>query len=118
MNVYAPNDTSANAAFWEEIHTYLVLHPILKPNVLGGNTNIVEDRLDQMPLRQGGDPPAAVNALDELKVHLRLRDRWREMFPDTKDFMYYQRSESGSKSQIDHLYISSLVLKKLMGIEY
>jgi hypothetical protein len=80
--LYAPNNTTQNAAFWREIKHWFVIHPrIKKPDVSGGDTNIVEDALDRLPSHP--DNINAVDALDELKTYLGMMDGWRETYPTT-----------------------------------
>ncbi|KAJ7213679.1 hypothetical protein C8J57DRAFT_1035833, partial [Mycena rebaudengoi] len=73
LGVYAPNAPAENEKFWKDIQAWYEARPrVRRPDVLGGDTNIVEDPIDRLPSRS--DPSAAVTALDELKTYLRLVD--------------------------------------------
>ncbi|KAJ6490331.1 hypothetical protein C8R47DRAFT_977706, partial [Mycena vitilis] len=89
LGVYAPNPAAENATFWKKIQEFYEAHPRLRrPDILGGDTNIVEDALDRQPART--DPDAPVSALDDLKMYLNLIDGWRETNPTTRAFTYHQ----------------------------
>ncbi|KAJ7667711.1 Endonuclease/exonuclease/phosphatase, partial [Mycena polygramma] len=122
LGVYAPNPASENAAFWKKIQEFYEAHPRLrKPDILGGDTNVVEDALDRQPARN--DPDAPVSALDDLKMYLNLIDGWRETNPTTRAFTYHQ-IQTGSQSRIDRIYIRRSLFEnsfewgiKTVGIE-
>jgi exonuclease III len=105
LGVYAPNAPSENAAFWREIKAYYVGHPnIRRPDMMGGDTNIVEDALDRLPSHP--DNNNAVSALDELKTYLGLIDGWRETYPTTCAYTFHQaEAQGGAQSRIDRFYV-------------
>ncbi|KAJ7108889.1 hypothetical protein C8R43DRAFT_905186, partial [Mycena crocata] len=103
LGVYAPNAPGENAAFWVEIKEWFIAHPqTRRPDLMGGDMNIVEDGIDRVPAHP--DNQAAVTALDELKTYLQLIDGWRETFPTTRKYTYHQKA-TGSQSRIDRFYI-------------
>ncbi|KAJ7301682.1 Endonuclease/exonuclease/phosphatase, partial [Mycena albidolilacea] len=103
LGVYAPNAPSENAQFWKDIQAWFGTHPsVRKPDILGGDTNVVEDAVDRLPAHE--DPEAAVSALDDLKGYLNLVDGWRESFPTTKAYTYHQ-VYTGSQSRLDRFYV-------------
>ncbi|KAF9539431.1 hypothetical protein CPC08DRAFT_770971 [Agrocybe pediades] len=69
LNVYAPNRDEENRTFWETLNAYFEQNPAHKPDIMAGDFNIVEDRIDRLPMRDC-DPEATVNALDDLKSTL------------------------------------------------
>ncbi|KAK0459914.1 hypothetical protein IW261DRAFT_1578140 [Armillaria novae-zelandiae] len=81
LGIYAPNENAAtNARFWKKIQDFYNRNPQVPcPDVMGGDTNIVEDPIDQLPAR--ADSEEAVLALDELKTTLMLQDGWRQINP-------------------------------------
>ncbi|KAK7000162.1 Endonuclease/exonuclease/phosphatase, partial [Favolaschia claudopus] len=105
LGVYAPNRPSDNAAFWRRIKAYYVANPRRKrPDLFGGDTNIVEDAIDRLPAHT--DNKAAVDAFDELKTYLRLVDGWRETYPTTRAYTFLQPGAlGGSQSRIDRMYV-------------
>ncbi|KAJ7280978.1 hypothetical protein C8J57DRAFT_1220252 [Mycena rebaudengoi] len=47
LGVYAPNLPSENEKFWKDIKAWYIAHPRIRcPDILGGDTNIVEDPVD------------------------------------------------------------------------
>ncbi|KAJ7601505.1 hypothetical protein DFH06DRAFT_1276875 [Mycena polygramma] len=105
LGVYAPNRPYLNAAFWRDIKAWYVAHPtIRRPDILGGDTNFVEDGVDRLPSH--GDSTATVEAFDDLKRYLGLVDGWRETYPTTRAYTFMQApSQGGSQSRIDRIYI-------------
>ncbi|KAJ3797677.1 Endonuclease/exonuclease/phosphatase, partial [Lentinula aff. detonsa] len=114
LAVYAPNVSgssgSDNANFWNGIKTCLEESPTLpKPDVLLGDCNVVEAGLiDRLPAHD--DPEEAINALDNLKQAMGLKDGWRTTFPDSKAFTFLQES-SGSQSRLDRIYVTEKILE-------
>ncbi|KAJ3892876.1 Endonuclease/exonuclease/phosphatase, partial [Lentinula edodes] len=114
LAVYAPNVTgsngSENAQFWKEIQTYFETRPhVPKPNIMLGDCNMVEAGvLDRLPAHD--DPEEASEALDNLKIMLKLRDGWRSTNPNDRAFTYMQ-SATGSQSRIDRIYVTDSVLE-------
>ncbi|KAJ7244520.1 hypothetical protein C8J57DRAFT_1082995 [Mycena rebaudengoi] len=105
LGVYAPNAPGENAAFWKTIKDWLISHPnVRKPNIMGGDMNIVEDGLDRLPAHTGDD--VAVIALGELKSYLRLIDVWRETYPTTCAYTFHQSlTQGGAQSRIDRICV-------------
>ncbi|KAI0659859.1 Endonuclease/exonuclease/phosphatase, partial [Cubamyces menziesii] len=100
-NVYAPNDTAANASFWEQLRAMREMgNPII--DVLMGDYNIVEDPIDRLPTRQ--DDERARLALGTLVRELRVFDEWREQNPNVKAFTYLHLN-NGSQSRLDRIYV-------------
>ncbi|KAF9782884.1 Endonuclease/exonuclease/phosphatase [Thelephora terrestris] len=107
LNIYAPNDTANNEAFWEKLRDLTSRKPEWKPDVLLGDFNVVEDSLDRLPCHP--DNASAVAALGELKSHLNLIDGWRRTHPDKREYSHTQSSNT-SQSRIDRIYISNDLL--------
>lgn len=95
LNVYAPNSTTENAQFWEDLKTELEKDGAKKPDIMVGDFNITEDAIDRLPCRK--DKAAPINTLEDLKASLGLVDGWRTTFPDTKAYTYEQKG-TGSQS--------------------
>lgn len=47
--VYAPNDPTENADFWTEVRDALEDNNLHKPDLLLGDCNVVEDKIDRYP---------------------------------------------------------------------
>jgi hypothetical protein len=74
---------------------------------MGGDFNMVEDAIDRLPTH--ADQYSQVEALDELKSELNLKDGWRDTYPTTKAYTFHQTA-TGSQSRIDRFYVTPLVL--------
>ncbi|KAJ7656698.1 hypothetical protein B0H17DRAFT_1213689 [Mycena rosella] len=89
LGIYTPNMPLANAAFWKKLHKFFIDNPTIpKPDIMGGDTNVVEEPIDRLPSR--ADPEAPTAALDLLLTSLKLVDGWRKTNPDTKAYTYIQ----------------------------
>ncbi|KAJ6459391.1 hypothetical protein C8R47DRAFT_922979, partial [Mycena vitilis] len=89
LGVYAPNAPGENTTFWKTIQTWYEVHDrVRKPDVMGGDFNMVEDAIDRNPSRLDNNGP--MEAMDELKTYLGLIDGWRETFPTTCAYTYHQ----------------------------
>ncbi|KAJ7643414.1 Endonuclease/exonuclease/phosphatase, partial [Mycena polygramma] len=109
LAVYAPADSmEENKAFWDELYRMWIEIDLPVPDSLMGDTNIVEEMWDRLPHR--ADAEAATQALGQLKALLGLKDGWRAVNPDTKDYTYMSPS-SGSMSRLDRIYVPDDVLK-------
>ncbi|EIW58570.1 DNase I-like protein, partial [Trametes versicolor FP-101664 SS1] len=104
LNVYAPNDPHANAAFW----TSLANANIGRIDVMLGDCNVVEDRADRIPQRE--DPEAPRMALQTLCEQSQMVDGWRVAHPLEKGFTYLQDSTS-VQSRLDRIYVRRPMLK-------
>ncbi|KAJ7605533.1 Endonuclease/exonuclease/phosphatase, partial [Mycena polygramma] len=104
LAVYAPNAPGENATFWGDLKAYFVAHPTQKPDLLGGDLNMVEDGIDRNPAKADNNGP--VEAFDDLKMYLGLVDGWRETYPTTCAYTYHQsEAQGGSQSRIDRFYV-------------
>ena len=100
MNIYAPNDLTQHADFWEEITTQWSNNHLPPPHMMTGDFNIVEDPLDRAPART--DSEGATAALRTCRQSLGLQDIWRQTFPDERSFTYI--SPHNTMSRIDRIY--------------
>lgn len=101
--IYAPNDTTENEAFWEELQEELRRRRLPHPDILMGDFNIVESPLDRLPTRPDAEGP--VDALQRMCQRMQLVDEWRMRHPQDRHFSYYQ-SATGSQSRIDRIYLN------------
>ncbi|KAF8178318.1 Endonuclease/exonuclease/phosphatase, partial [Mycena galopus ATCC 62051] len=108
LGVYAPNDNAKNAEFWGDIGRYYDTHPnVVKPDLMGGDFNLVEDAIDRLPMSEDDYPQVA--ALDDLKRKLNMKDGWRDTYPTTKAYTHIQLGK-GSHGRIDRIYVTPKVL--------
>ncbi|KAJ7264620.1 hypothetical protein C8J57DRAFT_1436218 [Mycena rebaudengoi] len=106
LGVYAPNPPFENAAFWTAIKNWFIGHPtVRKPDIMGGDTNMVEDGIDRLPTHN--DPNTApAEALDDLKIFFDMIDGWHETHPTTCGYTFRQSfAQGGAQSRIDRLNI-------------
>ncbi|KAJ7203194.1 Endonuclease/exonuclease/phosphatase [Mycena rebaudengoi] len=103
LGIYAPNRPADNAAFWHAIRAFFETHRnTRKPDIFGGDFNVVEDPLDRLPAR--ADTASPTSALDELKCYFQMVDGWRETYPTTRAYTFHS-PVTGSQSRIDRIYI-------------
>jgi exonuclease III len=94
LGVYAPNHPYQNAEFWRKIKAWYVSHPrVQRPDLLGGDTNFVEDAIDRLPSHP--DSKYATDAFEDLKRYLGLIDGWRETYPTTRAYTFLQSLTQG-----------------------
>ena len=108
LNIYAPNDVRANENFWEKLNEKTASNPNLKPDIMLGDFNLVEDSLDRLPCHT--DDANAVAALGELKSNLNLTDGWRNTHPDQREYTH-QHAPNASQGRIDRIYITHDLLR-------
>ena len=105
LAVYAPNihgNGLENTEFWNSIKSFYEQHPQTpKPDIMAGDCNVVEDRIDRFPER--ADPIQATDALSNLKTFLSLYDGWRHENPNMKMFTYHHIG-TGVASRLDRIY--------------
>ena len=78
MNVYAPVRNAEKAQFWEELLEKVENKEDLRPDIMLGDFNLVENpEIDRLNNRQGMDPMVARNALSSFTTELNLADGWR-----------------------------------------
>lgn len=108
LAVYAPCDTMAsNEKLWNDLHSLWMSENLPVPDLVLGDTNIVEDAIDRLP--HHWDDDSATEALARFKRILELKDGWRSTNPDTKAYTYTH--PTGSHSRIDRIYVSPDLLK-------
>ncbi|TFY53337.1 hypothetical protein EVJ58_g9508 [Rhodofomes roseus] len=109
LNVYAPNPTGENAAFWRTLSSKLEDGSLPPPEVVLGDFNLVEEAIDRLPTRE--DPANAVNDLQNFIKAARVLDGWRLSEATTKDYTYPQRG-GPSCSRLDRIYANSALMSR------
>ena len=107
LNVYAPNEPSANEAFWDSIERRWYDLDLPAPDLMLGDFNIVEDSLDRLPNRT--DHAGATGALGRLRAKMLLQDGWRATNPQAHGYTF-PRFGVGSQSRLDRIYCSDNIL--------
>ena len=107
LNIYAPNDTKNNENFWARLNEILMDRPHLKPDIMLGDFNLVEDSLDRLPCHQ--DNANAVASLGELKSNTDLVDGWRRTHPDKREYTH-THTPNTSQGRIDRIYMRNALL--------
>ncbi|KAI1782312.1 Endonuclease/exonuclease/phosphatase [Ganoderma leucocontextum] len=109
LNVYAPNDMSDNAAFWETLARARDCGRMHAPDLFLGDLNVVRAPLDRLPPRQ--DNVAAAESLGRLEQRLNLTDGWRAENPGRREYTYLQTS-TGSQSRIDRILVNRSLVRQ------
>ena len=101
MNVYAPAKNAEKAKFWEELLERVEDDGGLRPDIVMGDFNLVENpELDRLNNRRGADPLVARNAMSEFTTELNLADGWRRKHPSKRGYTYV----GSSQSRLDRIY--------------
>jgi exonuclease III len=102
INVYAPNNNTEKAEFYEEVYKILTdLDDLVEP-ILMGDFNFVENAIDRAP--QHEDNKKVTESFTKIRKKLALYDGWREHSPLEKQYTFFQETP-GSASRIDRIYI-------------
>ncbi|KAF9038734.1 hypothetical protein BJ165DRAFT_1407849 [Panaeolus papilionaceus] len=103
--IYAPNETEAQINFWETLEEIFNPRNIPKPDVMLGDFNLVENKMDCDPPHK--DPQAAVKKLQDFHTKYDLQDLWRRENPEVINFTYlqFQNTTNKSQSRIGCIYI-------------
>ena len=101
MNIYAPARNVDKAGFWEGLLGRIESDEGLRPDMVMGDFNLVENpELDRLNNRRGADPMVARNAMSELTTELNLADGWRRRHPNKRGYTYV----GNSQSRLDRIY--------------
>jgi exonuclease III len=94
LAIYAPNDTTENMNFWNELNWKWTNEnsTLPFPDLMLGDLNLTEDAIDRSNGEQ--DPPRVTHALSKLKDTLSMVDGWRQMFPYEKTYTLQHRSNN------------------------
>jgi ribonuclease HI len=107
LAIYAPNRSmNENKQFWEQLHTFFRGNRRLKPDIILGDFNFVEEAMDRLPMRMRENEESAADTFDLLKADLQLMDGWRQTFPSSLAFTFYRKSD-GQQSRLDRIYCKS-----------
>ncbi len=96
LTVYVPNAPLENASFWSHITTSIKENPSIKPDIILGDFNMVEDAKDCLPPHP--DPTSAVEAILDLKLETNLIDGWRKVNPHPECDFTFEQPLGGSRS--------------------
>ncbi|PPQ81543.1 hypothetical protein CVT24_000305, partial [Panaeolus cyanescens] len=111
LGIYAPNTKKEQVNFWEKlVHELSKLQEQMKPDIMLGDFNIVENKIDRFPPHP--DQKGPVEALQTMRDKYGLIDQWRNENPTTREFTYKQAlEEKPSQSRIDRIYLTQDLAK-------
>ena len=112
LAIYAPNIPREITEFWKTIQDKIDTSPNLKPDVLMGDFNLVEDAIDRIPSKT--DDQRATGALREFIIKHNLIDGWRTANPDEKGYTW-SRDSDGTQSRIDRIYVQEDYFRECSG---
>jgi exonuclease III len=101
LAVYSPNAPGEIKEFWKTIKDKVTQNANLKPNIMLGDFNLVEDAIDRLPCK--ADELSATNALRDFKINNNLIDGWRTAHPEEKGYTWLRESD-GTQSRLDRIY--------------
>ena len=101
LAIYSPNELTQKVAFWKEIRELSKTE--LKPDLVIGDFNFVENPLDRFPVRK--EENRLMKVFREVRTNWQLEDGWRKANPKTIEFTF--DNKMGSYSRIDRIYIRS-----------
>ncbi|KAJ7145029.1 Endonuclease/exonuclease/phosphatase [Mycena filopes] len=114
LGVYAPAESpKENKKFWDNLHDLWMTTDLPVPDTLLGDMNLTEEPIDRLPHRRDDD--AATAALARLKRLWTLKDGWRAVNPDTKEYTY--TSGRQTHSRLDRIMVSPTLFKQCSGWE-
>jgi hypothetical protein len=103
MNIYAPVKNPEKAAFWEQLLEAVENDDSLRPDIVMGDFNLVENpELDRLVNRGGADPVAARDALSAFTTELLLSDGWRRRHPRKRGYTFM----GSGQSRLDRIYVT------------
>ncbi|EIN07781.1 hypothetical protein PUNSTDRAFT_18435, partial [Punctularia strigosozonata HHB-11173 SS5] len=108
LGVYAPNEAKENSEFWRNLKRVWRTERLPKPDMMMGDFNLVEDKLDRLPMHN--DNGEAVEAFRTLKAKMGMHDGWRMDHEDYLQYSYTQNA-TGSHSRIDRIYAAEHTLR-------
>ncbi|KAJ7655881.1 Endonuclease/exonuclease/phosphatase [Mycena rosella] len=109
--VYAPAESmDENEAFWDEMTNLWMTIDLPVPNWVGGDTNNVEEPINQLPHRHHSSKPVYCFQ-NSCKHLLGLLDGWRRVNPNTKAYTYTSTHHSTTHLRINCIYVSPALMK-------
>lgn len=106
LAVYAPNSPTESQSFWVDLRNYWENNGLIKPDVMMGDFNVVEDSIDRLPGHP--DNVTTVEALQNLRYFFELEDGCRIQNPSMQNFTFHQTS-TDSRSRIDRIYTTERI---------
>jgi hypothetical protein len=101
LNVYTLNNLNKHKTFWDKIKTEWQCLNLESPDLMLRDFNLTEDLIDRAPARL--DREAAIDALRDLRINLKVQDRWRD-YPHRRMFTF--TSAHQTLSRLDRIYTS------------
>lgn len=102
LAIYTPNAPGEIREFWKSIQNKIDANQGLKPNIVLGDFNLVEDAIDRIPSKP--DDHQTTESLREFKSRHDLVDGWRKANPEEKGYTW-ARDSDGTQSRIDRIYV-------------
>jgi len=102
LAIYAPNAPREIKDFWNKIQSKINDNTTLRPDIIMGDFNLVEDAIDRLLSKL--DDPQAMESLRDIKLRYNLIDGWRKANPEEKAYTWSRTD--GTQSRIDRIYIN------------
>ena len=96
-----PHENTEKVAFWKTLLETIENDESLRPDVVMGDFNLVENpEIDRLNNRRGADPPTARDAMSHLVIELNLANGWRRRNPKKRGYTF----TGNSQSRLDRIY--------------
>ncbi len=105
LNVYVPTTKTAQRPFWEEIDATRREKWLTHPEIVLGDFNVTEDKIDRAPAHL--DNKSATEALRNIRLNWEIQDTWRHAHPNERSFTYRAGARNQQiQSRIDRIYVA------------
>jgi ribonuclease HI/endonuclease/exonuclease/phosphatase family metal-dependent hydrolase len=114
LNIYAYNESERHEEMWGVVTRWTDTRPDMKPDIVLGDFNMVEDASDRAP--KSLPPKRALNAIFGMKTAYNLVNGWRLAYQNKRSFTFQDRShEQRTMARLDRIYIKSAQAKDYYG---
>jgi ribonuclease HI/endonuclease/exonuclease/phosphatase family metal-dependent hydrolase len=114
LNIYAYNESERHEEMWGIVTAWTDAKPDLKPDIVLGDFNMVEDASDRAP--KAAPPKRALNALYGMKTAYNVLDGWRFAYQNKRVFTFQDRSHAQkTMARLDRIYVRTTQAKDYFG---
>ena len=104
VNIYAPNDTSQQIKFFQELNKTLTNYAD-NNLIIGGDFNCALTPKDRKSVKQATNKHMVIKEIGNLCSHVDLTDIWRQLNPQTSSFTWHDKAFK-TQSRLDFFLIT------------